>query len=56
MLKSSAYVLINLAIVAALFYAATFIQYFPKSVAFLLWAGWWWLQGVAMTGKLKYLK
>lgn len=50
LLISSAYLGANIAVVAALFYVATFIGYFPSIFGYVLWPAWWWLQGVAMTG------
>jgi len=51
LLKSSIYLIVNLIIVAALFYAATFIHTAaPPVLAMVLWPLYWWFQGVAATG------
>ena len=43
--KSMAYLVANVGIVAATFYAATYIDKLPSPLGFVLWPAYWWFQG-----------
>jgi omega-6 fatty acid desaturase (delta-12 desaturase) len=50
LLQSSYWVLHDLAIVGALFYASTYIDYLPTKLQWVAWPVYWFLQSIVATG------